>query len=188
MAPANLATKVWHQAGKHHPIELTLGSKKQLAMIKSADVDPVKHSLRHLSLFIIKSNEKVETEVPVKVTGEGETPAERAGLVVLQQLEAVEIKALPAKLPDFLEVPGEKLVEQGDHVTVADIVPVDGVEVMGEPEAIVASVYEPGALAAANDAAGGDAEDEAEVDAENGGEEAPATESEGEATEEGNKE
>jgi large subunit ribosomal protein L25 len=109
-------------------------------------------------------------------------------LVVLQQLEAVEIKALPAKLPDFLEVPGEKLVEQGDHVTVADIVPVDGVEIMEEPEAIVASVYEPSALAAANDAAGGDAEDEAEVEAENGGEEAPATEAEGEATSEETKE
>jgi large subunit ribosomal protein L25 len=183
MAPANVATKVWRQAGKHHPIELMIGSKKQLAMIKSADVDPVKHSLRHLSLHIIKSNEKVETEVPVKVTGEGETPAERAGLVVLQQLEAISIKALPAKLPDFLEVPGEKLVEQGDHVTVADIVPVDGVEIDAELEAIVATVYEPSALQAANDAAGGDADEDMEVEAENGGEES-ATGSEGEVPKE----
>lgn len=170
MAPANVATKAWRSAGRHHPIELTVGTKKQLAMIKSADIDPVKHKLRHLSLQVIKSNVKVETAVPVKVSDEGQTPAERAGLVVLQALETVEIQALPANLPDFLEIPGEKLAEQGNHVTVADIKPVDGVEIMSDPEIVVASVYEPSALAAANDAAGGDADEETEVEAENGGE------------------
>jgi large subunit ribosomal protein L25 len=168
MAPTNVATKAWHAAGRHHPIELTIGTKKQLAMIKSADVDPVKHKLRHLSLQIIKSNVKVETAVPVKVSDEGQTPAERAGMVVLQALETVEIQALPARLPDFLQVPGDKLVEQGDHVTVADILAVEGVEVLSDPEIVVASVYEPSALAAANDAAGGTAEDESEVESENG--------------------
>lgn len=174
MAPLVAATKVWRSAGRHHPIELVLGKKKQLAMIKSAEIDPVKHGLRHLSLHVIKSNEKVETEVPVKIAGEGETPAERAGLVVLQALEVVQIQALPAKLPDFLEVPGDKLVEQGNHVSVADIKAMDGVEVMTDPEIVVASVYEPGALAAANDAAGGDADEDTEVEAENGSDTANA--------------
>lgn len=178
MAPAGVAVKAWHSAGKHHPVELTIGKKKQLVMIKSAEIDPVKHNLRHLSLHVINSNEKVETEVPVKVTDEGQTPAERAGLVVLQALEAVEIQALPANLPDFLAVPGEKLAEPGDHVTVADILPVSGVEILSEPEIVVATVYEPSALAAANDAAGGTADEDTEVEAENGGEE-PAEQEEG---------
>ena len=190
MAPTNQATKVWRAAGKHHPIELTLGTKKQLAMIKSADIDPVKHLLRHLSLHIIKQNEKVETEVPVKVIGEGETPAEKAGLVVLQALEAVEIQALPAKLPDFLQVPGDKLVEPGDHLTVADIMPVEGVEIHTEPGIVVVTVYEPGALAAQNDAAGGGANEETEVEAENGAAEESGeedTEAASEAPKEGEK-
>lgn len=174
MAPANVATKAWHTAGKHHPIELTIGKTKKLAMIKSAEVDPVKHKLRHLSLHVVKSNEKVETEVPVKVAGEGETPAERAGLVVLQALEAVQIQALPAKLPDYLEVPGDKLTEAGVHVTVADIIPVDGVEVMTDPDIVVASVYEPSALAAANEAAAGEGTEDTEVEAENGSDTANA--------------
>lgn len=188
MAPANLATKAWHTAGKHQPVEVMVGKKKRLVMIKSADIDPVKHTLRHLSLHVIKQNEKVTTEVPVKVSEEEQTPAERAGLVVLKAIETVEIQALPAKLPDFLEVPSEKLIEPGDHVTVADIKPVDGVEILTEPEIVVASVYEPSALAAANDAAGGDATEETEVEAENGSEEeTPATETEGEGTQEGDK-
>jgi hypothetical protein len=67
-------------------------------------------------------------------------------------------------------VPGDKLTEQGDHVTVADIQPAKGVEIMADPEIVVASVYEPSALAAANDAAGGTADEDTEVESENGGE------------------
>lgn len=169
-APAVDALKVWKSAGKHHVVELTLSGKKRLAMIKSADIEPVKHKLRHLSLHVVKQNEKVETEVPVKVTGEGETPAEKAGLVILQAIENVPIAALPANLPNFLEVPGERLMTAGDHLTVHDIIPAAGVEILAEPEQIVVTVYEPGALAAANDAAAGDATDETAVEAEHGSE------------------
>lgn len=157
MAPAPVAEKVWRQAGKHHVIELTVGGQKRLAMIKSADLDPVKRKLRHLSLHVVKQNEKVETEVPVHVTGEGETAAEKAGLVVLKTIESVQISALPHDLPDFMEVPGEKLTEAGDHLTVADLKPIKGVEVLADPAQIVVTVYEPGALAQQNEAAAGDA-------------------------------
>lgn len=173
MAPAVVAEKAWRDAGKHHVIELTLGGKKRLAMIKSADIEPVKRRLRHLSLHVVKQNEKVEAEVPVHVRGEGETPAEKAGFVVLKTIESVEVAALPNNLPNFMEVPGEKLAEPGDHLAVADIIVRDGVEVQSDPEQIVVTVYEPSALAAANDAAGGDATDETAVEAENGAE-APA--------------
>lgn len=170
MATAVAAEKAWREAGKHHVVELTFGGKTQLAMIKSADLEPVKRRLRHLSLHVVNQNETVETEVPIRIAGEGETPAEKAGLVVLKTIETVEIAALPKKLPDFMEVPGDKLVVAGDHLSVADILAVQGVEIMSDPEQIVVTVYEPSALAAANDAAGGTATDESEVAAENGAE------------------
>lgn len=168
MVDTVIATKAWRDAGKHHVIELTVAGKKRLAMIKSADFAPVKHTLRHLSLHIVKQNEKVETEVPVHITGEGETPAEKAGLVVLQTIETVAVSALPNDLPPAVEVLGEKLTEAGDHLTVADIKPINGVTVLAEPDQLIVTVYEPSALAAANDAAGGDATEETEVPAEHG--------------------
>ena len=170
MAPAAPITKAVHSAGKHHPVELEIDGKKRLTMIKAMDVDPVKHSLRHVAFHVVKQNEEVETEIPVVVTGEGETPAEKAGLVVLTGAETVEVKALPNNLPDRLEVPGEKLAEIGDHLTVADIVAPKGVTILSDLEQIVATVYEPSALQAANEAAGGDAKpgDEAEVVSEEG--------------------
>lgn len=159
--------KTFIKAGKHHPIELTAGDHKYTVLIKSAMFEPKKNQLTHIVFNAVNKNQKVDAEVPVRPRydeGNEVSPAERNSLIVLTQLESVEVKAVPSKIPDFLEYDAEKLVEVGDHVTVADLtIPAD-VELLTETEHSIATVFEPSALAAANDAAGGDAEAE---DAEN---------------------
>lgn len=172
-------TKVAHQAGKHTPVHLTIDGKKKLAIIKDIDIDPTRHTVRHVAFHAIKQNEKIVTEVPIHLTGEGESPAERAGLVVLQAIEHVEIRAIPANLPEALELSILGLETTEDKLTLADLTLPEGVEFADheqDVELVIANVYEPGALQAANEAAGGDAEDESEVVAENGAEE-PADDS-----------
>ena len=173
-------TKAVRTAGRHHPVELTIDGQKRLAMIKSTDLDPVKRTVRHVAFHVVKQNEEVETEVPVVITGEGETPAEKAGLVVLTGTDTIEVKALPNNLPDRLEAPGNKLVEAGDRLTVADITAPQGVTILSEPDLVVATAYEPSALQAANEATGGEAEpgDEAEVASEEGGDTPQETQAE----------
>jgi large subunit ribosomal protein L25 len=172
-------TKLVRAAGRHTPVNLTIGGKKKLAIIKSIDFDPVKHSVRHVAFHAIKQNEKITTEVPIELIGEGESAAEKAGLVVLQAIETLEVKALPANLPESLELSITSLESTEDKLTVADITLPEGVE-FADPEQdtslVVANVYEPSALQAANEAAGGEAEDVSDVEAENGGEveESPA--------------
>lgn len=154
--------KAYQKAGKHHPVNLTAGGKKYMAIIKTVDFDPKKHELRHVVFNAIEANEKVTTEIPVHIAydeGNDASPAERAGLVVLHQLEAVEVEALPKDLPEVLTFNGEKLVEVGDQATVADLKVPAGVTVKTEDNHPLATVFEPSALQAANDAAGGDAED-----------------------------
>ncbi|MEO5949912.1 MAG: 50S ribosomal protein L25 [Candidatus Saccharimonadales bacterium] len=168
-------TKVTHQAGKHTPVHLMINGKNTLAIIKNIDIDPVRHEVRHVAFHTIKQNEKIVTEVPIHLTGENESPAERAGLVVLQAIEHVEIRAIPANLPEALEVSILGLTTTEDKLTLADIKLPEGVEFADheqDVELVVANVYEPSALQAANEAAGGTAEDESEVEAENGSEEA----------------
>ncbi|HEX9153276.1 MAG TPA: hypothetical protein VF809_00465, partial [Candidatus Saccharimonadales bacterium] len=53
----------------------------------------------------------------------------------------------------------EKLVEVGDHVTVADLIVPAGVVVKTDPTHPLATVFEPAALQAANEATAGTAED-----------------------------
>jgi large subunit ribosomal protein L25 len=165
--------KVWRAAGKHHPVEIKAGNDSYVALIKDASFDPRKHQLTHVVFNAVDRNQKVEADVPVRPHYAEEndaSPAERNSLIVLTQLETVQIRAIANKLPDLLEYDAEKLVEIGDHITVADLNIPEGVELITEPEHAIATVYEPSALAAANDAAGGDAEpgDEADVESEEG--------------------
>ncbi len=160
-APEVAFNKVVSKAGKHHLIELDMDGKKELGLIKTIDIDPVKNTLRHVAFHIVKQNEKVETDIPIKLIGRGESEAEKAGLIVLQMLDNLALKALPKDLPDSLEVDITHLAEPGQTVTIGDIKVPSGVELIEEDMAItIANVYEPSALAAANDAAGGDAEEE----------------------------
>lgn len=172
-------TKVVEQAGRHTPVHLSINGKKQLAIIKDIDIEPVRQEIRHLAFHAILQNEKIVTEVPIVLTGEGESPAEKSGLVVLQAIEEVEIRALPADLPSSLEISMASLENAGDDLTLSDITLPSGVE-YADPEQdmtlVVANVYEPSALQAANEAAAGEAEDESEVESENGGEEKEAEE------------
>lgn len=155
--------KAYQQAGRHHTVSLKAGDRTFTALIRKADFDPKKNQLRHLVFNAVKANEKVEAEIPVHpryAEGNEAAPAERAGLLVLSHAETVEVVAVPSKLPDFLEYDAEKLVEIGDSITVADLVVPEGVEVKDDTTKSLASVYEPSALQAANDQAGGDNVDE----------------------------
>lgn len=193
---ANVLAKAYSSAGKHHPVHLIIGDKKKIAMIKDAAVDPVKHIVRHVSFHAVKQNEPVEAEIPVHLKGEGESEAEKVGLVILQNIETLQVKALPMDLPDALEIDITNLKEAGERVTVGDIKLPANVELVDHAanqqtdddedshsvtELVVASVWEPSALQAANDATGGDAEATVEdVEAENGEDtNQPATASEG---------
>ena len=154
--------KAYQDAGKHHPVSLKVNGKNYMALIKFAEFSPKKHELRHLVFNAIKANEKQTAEIPVESKldeGNESSPAERAGLIVLAQLDAVEVEALPKDLPDAIYYNAEKLVEVGDQLTVADLIVPKNVTIKADPEHVIATVFEPSALQAANEEAGGDAED-----------------------------
>lgn len=172
-------TKLVHGAGKHSPVNLTIDGKKHLAIIKSIDFHPVKHTVRHVAFHAIKQNDIITAEVPIVLVGTGESEAEKLGLIILQAIEHIEIKAKPADLPEAIELPVTSLVTVEDKLTVGELTLPQGVEFADaeqDLELVIANVYEPAALEAANEAAAGDATiDEAPV-AENGTEEAPVNE------------
>jgi len=153
--------RVYQHAGKHHPIELKTPGQNYVVLIKDAEFEPKKNQLTHLVFNAVDKNQKVEAEVPIHAKYADEenqsSPAERTGLIVLTQLDVLQVKSTPSNIPDVLYYDAEKLVEVGDHVTVADLtIPAD-VEVLTDENHAVATVFEPSALAAANEDAGGDA-------------------------------
>lgn len=162
--------KTFTKAGKHHPVQIKAGSKNYTTLIKDVTLEPRKGTVSHIVFNAVRADEKVSAEVPVHIQyaeGEEGTPAEKASLIVLHNTEVVEVEALPKDLPDALHYDADKLVAVGDQATVADLHAPHGVTIKTDAATVLATVFEPSALAAANDAAGGDAEpgDEASVDA-----------------------
>lgn len=183
-AETGVIKKVVAEAGKHTPVYLT-GDKKRIAMIKDVDFNPAKRGeIRHVSFHAVKADELVYAEVPVTLVGIGESEAERAGLVVLQAIDRIEVRALPMELPDAIEIDITKMAEPGDKVTLGDAKIPEGVELVERDsghheedeerplvtDLVVAGVYEPAALEAANAAVAGAAEtaDASEVEVEPG--------------------
>ncbi len=168
-------TKAYRQAGKHHPIELDVDGKQRLVMIKDIDLNVAKNTLRHVGFHAVKRNEKVTAEVPVKI--EGEVPAERVGLMVLQTQDTVEVEATPANLPDELFVPGAKLAEDGDKVSVSDIKLPENVVMMTDLEQTIAVVETPRDQIAEADAALAEQKEADQVEADQGTDETKPEES-----------
>lgn len=171
-------TKAYRKAGQHHPLHITVGAKKKIAMIKEITYDPVKHVISHVAFHAVKQNEPVIADIPIRLIDQGESAAEKAGLIILQTLEKAEVKALPMDLPDAIEISIKHLQEPGEKVTLQDAKLPENVEFIEHDDGhhnnederqsvadqLVASVWEPAALQAQNEAAAGAA---GEADAEN---------------------
>lgn len=192
-APFNDVVRVVKAAGKHTPVYLNIDDKNKITMVKEIGYDATKNQINHVAFHAVRQNKPIEAEVPIRLVGEGESAAEKAGLIILQALDSIEVKALPLDMPEALELDIRGMKEAGDKATVGDIKLPANVEFVEhtdgredeedeeKPSILdlqVASVWEPSALAAANDAAAGDADsaDAEDVPAENG--EAEATKSE----------
>lgn len=173
-AENNALEKVIEQAGFSTPVNLEIDGKKYFTVIKNISRDTVKRNVANVEFQSISAKDPIDAEVEIVLAGQGESPAERAGLVVMQVLENIELRALPNDMPAELEVALDELKAVGDRITLADVKLPKGVEFTDKEIDLtlaIANVYDPAQLEAQNEAAGGDAQDVAEVAADNGSEE-----------------
>lgn len=174
--------KAVRAVGYHSPLDLVIDGKKQMAMVKTVAMDPVKHTFINIEFQSIKANAVVEATAPIVVVNYESSDASKAHLEILHVLEEVEVKAKPADLPEAIEVDASKLAAAGDRLIVADIVLPKGVEFADkeiDTEAVIANVYDPATEAAERDA---------KAESDKAAEEARAAEVEAEAAEEEKKE
>ncbi len=116
-------------------LEISLdGGKSQLALAKQVQRNPVKGTIEHLDLVIVRRGEKVTVEVPLVVVGDH--PADRM-VVMDQQTIALEVEA--THIPADIEVSVAGL-EIGDTVTAKDLVLPSGAVFPGAPDDLILSI------------------------------------------------
>ena len=138
-------------------LELDVAGTQQLTLVKDVQKDPVHQIIEHIDLLVVKKGEKIQVDVPVVVLGEpfAGTIANLENTTVLLEVEATHI-------PQNIEVDVEGL-EDGTHITAADLKLPQGSSLVVDPETLIVAVSVPtSALAAEEEIAEADAEVAAE--------------------------
>ena len=102
--------------------------RTQKVIVRDVHHHPFKPQIMHMDFMRVSAEEILRMSVPIHYTGEVESPAGKASGVIVQHLVTeIEIAALPANLPEYLEVDLSEL-EPGGVVLLTDIKLPEGVE------------------------------------------------------------
>ncbi|MDO5480574.1 MAG: 50S ribosomal protein L25 [Candidatus Saccharibacteria bacterium] len=173
--------KILLEAGYHSPIDLDIDGKKQLAIVKDVQLDPVTRKIVNVEFQAVSAEKAVEATTPIVIINfEASEASKIYHFAMTQALEEIDVKAKPADLPKELTVDASALKDLDDKIVLADIKLPAGVEFADKEmsaEQVVASLYDPAAEAAAREAEAEKPDtDAADVPSENG--EKPAEEGE----------
>lgn len=108
-------------------LTLTVNNQAEKVVIKAIQRHPSKPRILHMDFFRINPKEKLTMHIPLHFLGETLTPGVKAGGVISHFMNEVEVRCLPADLPEFIEVDLSQL-EMDQYVHLADLNLPQGVE------------------------------------------------------------
>lgn len=118
-------------------LEIDIEGKNQLALVKDVQRDPVHQVVEHIDLLVVRKGEKVAIDVPIIVTGES-----APGTIANLDATTLLIEAEATHIPQNLEVSVEGL-EEGAHITAAEVTLPRGSTLLADPEVLVIAVAVP---------------------------------------------
>jgi large subunit ribosomal protein L25 len=132
--PGHDFAAVLRHSGTNAVLTLDIEGKEQFALTKALDIHPIRRSITHADLLVVRRGEKVTVEVNVEVVGEA-VP----GTLVTQETNSIEIEADAMSIPQTLTVSVEG-AEAGTQFSAAQIQLPSGVSLIADPELLVVNV------------------------------------------------
>jgi len=136
--------KLFKEVGENTLINLEVeADKKYSVLIHNIKKDPLTDNPIHVDFYQPALDKKIEGEIPVIL--EGEAPAvKNLGGTLIKNISEIKVRALPQNLPkEFKFNIIDRLKTFEDRVLVKDLKTPQDVEVLEEPDAIVAQVVPP---------------------------------------------
>ncbi len=122
-------------------ISLTVDDGRPMhVIVKSMQREPSNGTLLHIDFWAVNMRQLVTTTVPVHF--EGDSPGVKAGGIMMHNVAAISVEALPDALPEAL-VGDISALEVGDSLHIRDLVVPKGVTVLDAEDEIVCSVVAP---------------------------------------------
>lgn len=130
-------------AGAGAVVDLSVdGAKATPVVLKEAQRDPVRGQTTHVDLLRVRLDKAIHAVVALELEGVDDTPGVKEGGVLEQLTRELNIEALPTAIPEsIVHVLGEMQI--GDTLTLESIVVPDGVTLLDDAEATVATLSAP---------------------------------------------
>jgi large subunit ribosomal protein L25 len=132
--PGHDFAAVLRHSGTNAVLTLDIEGKEQLALTKAITIHPIRRTIQHADLLVVRRGEKVVVEVGIDVQGEA-----AYGTLVTQEANAVEIEADVSSIPEELVVSVEG-AEAGTQFTAGQITLPPGVTLVDDPDTLVVNV------------------------------------------------
>ena len=145
-------------------LDIDLGAQVELTLPKSVVRDPIKGTLEHIDLILVRRGERVVVSVPVHTFGKYDQDG------ILEHVHnSIEVEVEATSIPAHLELDMEGLVA-GDSLFASNVKLPDGVTLVSDPKMVVVhlSVRSAAEEVVATPAAEGAAEGGAETPAATG--------------------
>jgi large subunit ribosomal protein L25 len=136
---SDLAAILRSEAGRNTIFTVVVeGYGESEVMFHDRQIDPVRGRLIHADLTRLVKGQKIEVTVPLHLVGEPIGVKERQG-VLEQIIREIEIRCEPREIPDTLDVDVSNLDVHGT-LRVSDIPVSAAVEILNDPELVIATV------------------------------------------------
>lgn len=135
--------KTYQEAGTSALIDLSIDGKKAIKVLLQ---EPQQHYLHnkpvHADFYAVKMTEKIETAIPITFIGTSAAVEELEGNLVVSRDE-LDIRCFPGDLIQSIDVDLSALATFDDSIRVSDIKVPETIEIMLDPEEVIATVAAP---------------------------------------------
>jgi len=134
---------IYEELGESTVFKLALeGADERNVLIKEVQRDVLSAAPRHIDFYQVRMDEKIEAEIELVFKGESAAVKELGGILV-KNMDAIPVKSLPGDLPPEMEVDITAIRTFDDYIYVKDLTVSEKVEILIDPETVVAMVSPP---------------------------------------------
>ena len=132
-------------------LELDVNGTQQLTLVKDVQKDPVHQIIEHIDLLVVKKGEKIQVDIPIVIIGES-----APGTIANLDAVSISLEVEATHIPQNIELDIEGL-EDGTHITAADLTLPKGAVLVADPETLVVAISVPSSAGDADEIEAADA-------------------------------
>lgn len=134
---------VYDEIGESTVFKVSMGGEdKRNVLVKEIQRDALNGDIRHVDFYQVRMDEEIEADIELVFAGESPAVKEHGG-VLIKNMDSIPVKCLPGDLPSEIEVNVGAIRTFDDYIFVKNLGVSDKVEVLVDPETVVAMAAPP---------------------------------------------